>query len=229
LSLLSADALAQPAKVVTFATDPEKQGGLMLEITTEAFKRVGYAVEVKFLPWARAMANAYSGNVDGLLGCFYSSERAEKLLYSDVAAETPVVFFALRKSAIAYAQPSDLHGRTVGLITGATYPKDLIDDPDIRKDFVSDYRLNVQMLLRGRLDAFAEKKVVVLNYLRDAYPRDADAVVALDPPLVVNKLYNAFTRQSPRAEQLRDAFNLGLARLKADGGYAVILAKGLHE
>ncbi|MDR3437497.1 transporter substrate-binding domain-containing protein [Telmatospirillum sp.] len=227
LMILARQALADTT--VTLATDYEKQGGFLLEITNEAFKRVGYKVDVTFEPWSRAMRSAYSGTVDGLLGCLYSDRRAQKLVYSEMIAQSPYVVFTLKTSTIAYRTISDLRSYRVGLILDSTYPDDLSNDPNIKKEYVPHYEQNIKKLLLGRIDAFVEKKFVVLDYLKNHDQENSTRVVALDPPLLMNKFYNAFSRANPNSAQLRQDFDLGLARLKDDGGYAAIMAKGLHE
>ncbi len=222
-------AWAQTGKTVTFATDAEKPGGFLLEITTQALKEAGYDTHVDFVPWARALSQSYDGDVDGLLGCLYSDERAQKLIYSDVVAESPYVLFALKDSGLAYHGISDLRSHSVGLINGGSYPKELTDDQQIKKEYASSFQQNLQKLQAKRIDTFLEKKFAVLNYLKAQAPADAAAIVVLDPPLVVNKFYVAFSRKKQNAEQLAADFNQGLAKLKADGGYAAIMSKGLHE
>jgi polar amino acid transport system substrate-binding protein len=229
LPLHNTAASAQETRTVTLATDVEKQGGFLLELTTEAFKRAGYKVEVQFMPWARAVDSTYKGIADGLLGCLYSDERAKSLVYADEVAESPYVFFALKTPPLHFTKVSDLRSHTVGTIGGSVYPAEFADDAEISKQPVADYKLNVLKLLAGHIDAFVDKKFVVLNYLKNSVPENADTIVILDPPLLVNKFYNAFSRQNPNAAQLAKDFNDGLAKLKADGGYAAIMAKGLHE
>jgi len=230
--LISGSVSAQSEKVVTLVTDEQKIGGFLLELTTEAFKRVGYKAEVKFLPWPRAVATAFRGQADALLGCWYSDERAEKLIFSEPLAESPLVFFARKKANITYSKLEDLAGYTIAITFGSVYPKEFIEKKFLHIDSTGkDYIVNIRRLGVGRIDLFVEKKYVVTSYL--ASPAAADLkdkdIVALDPPLVVNKYYNAFSKAKPDVAEKLSAFNKGLQMLKDDGTYASIMSKNLHE
>jgi polar amino acid transport system substrate-binding protein len=228
-SLFAGPVSAQTPKTVTFATDSEKADGFLLALTTEAFKRVGYQTRVEFAPWARAVDMATKGEVDGLLGCYYSDERAKVLTYSDLLAESPMVFFALDKSKINYAKLEDLAKFTIGTINGAGYPKDFAEASFLKKEPVNDFVLNVRKLGAGRIDLFVEKKFLVSSYLAANPSPDNSHIVALDQPLTINKFYNAFSKASPSAAEKIGDFNRGLKILKEDGGFAAIMSKNLHE
>jgi polar amino acid transport system substrate-binding protein len=221
-------AAAQSLPVVTFATDSEKTGGFLLELTVEAMKRSGYDADVLFVPWARAVYLAQYGRVDALLGCYWSAERAEKLAYTTVLAESPMTLFALEGAGVQYRGLADLRGLVVGTINGAAYPRDFLDAV-VQREAVASYEQNIQKLLAGRIDVFIEKALVVSAYL-DALDRPSGRrIVPLDPPVAINKYYNAFSKAVADGERKRAAFDAGLNLLRTDGTYALILKKGKHE
>jgi polar amino acid transport system substrate-binding protein len=219
--------LAQPAKIVTFATDPQKKGGFVLELTVEAYKKVGYEVRVDFVPFNRAIEMAKSGQVDGVLGPYYSDERAKYFFYSDVIAESPVVFFALESSKITYSKLEDLSKYKIGTTVLTVYPKEFFEASFLRKEPALDYILNIRKLLAGRIDLFVEKKRVVTSFLLGSPP--TKRIVALDPPLEIAKFYNSFAKTAPNAAEKLHDFNMGLKMIKDDGLYAIIMNKNLHE
>jgi polar amino acid transport system substrate-binding protein len=229
LLVVSTTAWAQPSTTVSLTTDPEKPGGFLLELTVEAFKEVGYEPNVRFEPWARAVDAAINGEVDGLLGCFYSDERAQKLTYSDELAESSTVFFALERSRIAYSTLQDLSKYTIGTVIGSYYPPEFTTVTSLKIEPVSDYIVNMRKLLAGRIDLFVEKRLVVMSFLAGLPQSEAGRVVELSPPLMVSKHYNAFSKAVPDAqEKLRD-FNRGLQMIKDNGLYAIIMKKSTHE
>lgn len=67
--------------------------GFHSEITIEAFKRVGYEVEVSFHPWARALDMAMNGKVDCLLTVYHTDEREDTLYFSDTVTTANVVLW----------------------------------------------------------------------------------------------------------------------------------------
>lgn len=225
----STAAWAQSPKSVTLTTDPEKPGGFLLELTIEAFKQVGYEPHVRFEPWARALDAAMNGEVDGVLGCLYSDARAQKLAYSDELAESETGFFALERSQITYTTLQDLSKYTIGTKLNAYYPTKFTAATYLKTEPVSDYLVNVRKLLAGRIDLFVEKRLIIKSFLAESPQSEANRIVAVDPPLMVNKYFNGFSRAVPSAqEKLRD-FNKGLQMIKDNGSYAAIMEKSTHE
>lgn len=56
--------------------------GYVYELTTEAFKRVGYDVRITFYPLARAKAMAETGEVDAVLPVYYNKQEENNLAFS---------------------------------------------------------------------------------------------------------------------------------------------------
>ena len=227
--LLLAPLSMSQARTIHFTTDPEKQGGFLIEITKAAFARVGHEVKIEFQPWARALRSVMDGQTEALLGAYYNDERAAKMRYSDTIAKTDMLFFTLKGSPIVYRNIEDLRPYTVGTIIAADYPAEFNAAQFIRKEPVPDHVTNIRKLLGGRIDLFVEKKYVVLNTLRTQFPADAERIEALPVPLRENRYFNAFSRAFPENERIAADFNKGLAMIIADGTYEAIMNRGLHE
>ena len=60
------------------------KGGVLTEIVVEAFGRAGYAVELKFAPWKRALEGAKTGKYEGIFTLWYRAEREEWFAYSEL-------------------------------------------------------------------------------------------------------------------------------------------------
>lgn len=224
---LSSVALA--AETVHFVTDPEKNGGYLIEITRAAFERVGYKVEIEFVPWARALNSVISGTSEALLGVYYNDARAEKMLYTDSIGTSDLVFFKLKGADIAFTSLDALKTQRIGTIQGAYYTPEFDQAAFLKKDPVSDYRLNIRKLLAGRVSLIVEKRAVVLNALATEFPESKDKIEALEPPLTTARFFNAFARNYPHAEQKVADFNRGLKLIAADGALKAIMDRHLHE
>jgi len=46
----------------------------LIDLIAQSYKRVDYDVKIRFLPWTRALAWSKSGDVDGMVGVWYSAE-----------------------------------------------------------------------------------------------------------------------------------------------------------
>ena len=221
--------VAVAAETIHFVTDPEKNGGYLIEITRVAFERVGYKVEIEFLPWARALSSVMNGNAEALLGVYYNEARAEKMLYTDSIGTSDLVFFKLKGADITFTTLDALKTQRIGTIQGAYYTPEFDQATFLKKDPVSDYRLNIKKLLAGRVSLIVEKRAVVLNALTTEFPESRDKVEALEPPLTTARFYNAFARNFPHVEQKVADFNRGLKLIAADGTLKAIMDRHLHE
>jgi len=173
-------------KSVSLVTDHEKHGGFLLAITEAAFKKVGYRVEVEYLPWPRALNNVMNGESEGLLGVYYTPERATRMVYSIPIGSSELSFFKLRSSTIAFETLRDLRGLTIGVVTGASYTPEFDTSPLFKREGGVDVRMNIRKLLAGRVDLVIEKKGVFLHELNREFGAEAGRVVILPMPLKKN-------------------------------------------
>ncbi|HWQ09255.1 MAG TPA: transporter substrate-binding domain-containing protein [Holophaga sp.] len=210
-------------------TDQEKRGGYLVAIATEAMARMGYGVEVSYLPWARAINQVLHETGEGLLGAYYTADRARILAYSDPMAESELVFFTLRGSGITSARLASLEPHAIGTVRGTRYPEAFEQAQRLRKIPANTFEVNVKNLLAGRIPVILEKRRVVQDYLGRLAPSEASRVVGLAPPLATERFYVCFAKDDPAGRaRLRD-FNRGLALIRKDGSYRRILAGKRHE
>lgn len=228
-ALVSLSMAAANAKTITFVTDKEKDGGFLIEVTRAAFAKVGHEIKIEYRPWARALGNVMNGTSEALLGVYYTAERAEAMLYTDLIGRSDMVFFKLKTTQIVYDKLEDLKPYSVGTIIGAAYTPEFDSAQFFRKEAVSDHIQNIRKLLGGRFELFVEKKFVVLNTLKTQFPEDYARVDYLPKPLRENVYYNAFSRQYPDYEKTVADFNKGLKMIIDDGTFDAIMKKELHE
>jgi polar amino acid transport system substrate-binding protein len=215
-------------KTVSFVTDAEKEGGFLLEITREAFKRVGYTVKVDFQPWPRALAAVMDGTSEALLGAQRTDERAAKMEYTNPIGHSDMVFFALKKNNIAFNGFDSLKKYSIGVTKGNNVTPEF-EAAGMKKDDSPDQLTNLKKLLAERVQLIIEKRAVVLDAVHTKFPESEGAVVALDPPIKTMHFHNAFSKKSPSHELLASEFNKGLDLITKDGTLKAIMSKGLHE
>lgn len=220
---------ADDDRSVSFVTDHEKQDGMLVEITTEALRRMHYTVSIRYMPWARALQTVLAGQAEALLGAYHTDERAQKLLYTDSIGSSDILFFKLRSSPIHYERLEDLAGYAIGTVNGAAYTPEFDHATYLRKETAPNYSTNIRKLLIGRVPLIVEKRAVMLKALQEQYPEVADNVVALDKPLTTAKFFNAFSRKYPTAERKVADFNTGLMLITNDGTLQKIMDKKMHE
>lgn len=229
LAILAGRSAWAEERTIHFTTDAEKRGGFLQAVTMAAFERAGYRVRIDYRPWGRALEDVMTGQTEALLGARYSDERARHMLYSKEIGKSDMVFFKRKDSPLVYRELKDLAGLTVGTITRSLYPPEFMAMENIHKEGVSDFRINIRKLLAGRIPVFVEKRHVVLSALRTEFPRDAEKIVALNPPLETVPYFNAFSRVLPGAAQKLADFNRGLELIRQDGTYDEIMSLQMHE
>lgn len=221
--------LTAATKTINFVTDKEKDGGFLLAITKEAFSRVGYTVNVEYLPWARALNNVMTGESEALLGAQYTDERAKNMAYSNLVGESPMVFFKMKSNNISYNKLQDLSNYTIGTIVNSAYTSEFDSATYLKKVAVSDFTSNIKNLIGEKIQLFVEKKYVVLNAIKTQFPNYYGKIDYLPKPLKEMKFYNTFSKKSPDYQQKLNDFNKGLDMIKKDGTFDKIMDKDLHE
>ncbi len=202
-----------------------KNQGYISEITRKAFKRVGYDVEIRFMPWKRAMHDTRNGYFDGLMGLYHTKEREKWLAYSNPIAETRIVFFGLKGRNIKYSSLTDLKPYKIGIERQFAYTEEFDNAEYLEKEPVRNIELNFNKLIKGRIDLVAASQNVFLHMISTRHPQVREAVQIIEPPLTVSKIYNGITRKKPNYIQIVKDFNRGLWLIKSDGAFDRILEK----
>jgi len=205
---------------VSVVTDFEKEDGYLVKITEEAFRRVGYEVNVEYLPWKRALVMTMEqGRYDVLLGAYHTLERAEKMAYSEPIGWVEISILTKTSSSITYNSIKDLEAYSIGHINGASVnPEfDQAAKKYLKVEYVSNAEQNIEKLLRGRIDLLIDKKRNLQDIIERDYPADVEELEFLEPPLEVDYFYNAFPTSRAGYEQKLSDFNKGLQMMKEDG------------
>jgi polar amino acid transport system substrate-binding protein len=199
--------------------------GFVTELSRAAFSRMGYDLEIRFLPWARALKMAESGGSDGVLGGYYSEERAQSLAFSEPLYSVEVVFAKLKHRDIPYRSLEDLKPYSIGYTRGGVVNREFDAATFLRIEESVDQKNTLQRLLAGRIDLMMDARPVILHLLNGPFSGNADAVELLSPPVSMHPLYNAFSKKKSDYRELTAAFNEGLRLIKEDGTYRRILEK----
>lgn len=234
--LASFGASAQDDRVVRLATlnwepyygEELPEEGFFTALVRAAFDEVGYELEVEYMPWARALRDAEMGYRDGLHGAYYSDERAQKFWVSDNVYDVDVGLIARAEAGMSeFERISDLAPYTIGIGRGFAHSDEFdqaVDEGRLNVEAEEDQILNIRKLYAGRIDMMADS----LDLFRYEAPRqghDLDDVVFVEPPLVTNELTIMISREVDGGEQVIDAFNEGLERIRESGEYEEILER----
>lgn len=223
---------APPAYVVRLANGewPPFMGenlphyGYWSHLTTEAFALEGYVVVYDFYPWARVLRNVELGTYEGSPGWAKTSERERLVLFSEPLGELCTVFFHRVDTDFDWHTEADLVGYRIGAVLGFEATERLealrAQGLALNLDVAEDELTNFKKLLLGRIDIFPAVKDTGLYLLRMNFtPAERTALTYHSQPWGCLENYLIISPESPRADELLQAFARGMQRLRTSGRY----------
>jgi len=199
-----------------------KPVGLLVELVQEACRRAGYPVEIRLMPWVRCLAEAKSGEVDGVFSVFKLPERERYLAFpKEALTHQTIAFFARRDSSMAFhGDFSALSEVGIAVITGTSYGPRF--DSALQKGTFhhveqgNSIQNNLRMLDFNHVDLVVSFRQVALDAARDLDL--LRKIKELSPPIETMPSYLAFTRvrdfTGPAA-----ALDTALVAMERDGTY----------
>ncbi|WP_179958252.1 substrate-binding periplasmic protein [Chitinimonas arctica] len=206
------------------ASDLPEQG-VFTALTQAAFKAAGYDSTVLFRPWARALAEARTGQHDALLAVWYQAEREKYLVFTDPLWTNQIGFFGRVEQAGLAVQPlSGLKRYRIGVVRGYANPPEF-DAADLTTDLSVDDLFNLKKLLAGRVDLALIDKTLADYLIRSKLPEAAGKLIWREPPVATMPLYVAIPRSRPDYRKRLADFNRGLAEIRRNGEYDRIVKR----
>ncbi|BFM16683.1 transporter substrate-binding domain-containing protein [Maricurvus nonylphenolicus] len=207
------------------------QQGALTQIIREALAIHGHDLEVKFLPWTRAMEWAKSGVVDGMIGVWHTPERAQQLHFSDPILTSRMVLYKRREDPIRYEQPLDLQGKNyrLGLVRGYVLPKDL-RQTNLEIMRVTRNNQYFRILAGKRVDLVVVNNEYAHHLLQQSDHTDiANGVEQVGDVVGVENQHLVLTKHRAPNDMLIQEFNLGLKLLRQNGRFRTIIEQHNFE
>jgi ABC-type amino acid transport substrate-binding protein len=199
---------------VTKAVDGKPQGAAISYFEEFIAPRFGFPFEWNSEVTAptRLMSQLGSGEIDAMIFLGRTKDREAIFHYPDPYLVIPEALVLKRDHPIdAIAEPSDLHGLTLGFLVGGRIPEPLQEDR-IRFDLIAGKRLmerNVEKLMLGRIDAiYAPLSMAVLDIASDMGLRDQIKLVSIDF-LGPVEIHTVFSRETVSVAVV-EKYNLAL-------------------
>ena len=201
--------------------------GIDVDIATEAFARMGYAVRLEIIDWEQKTKLVESGAIDCIWGCFSMDGREEIYRWAGPYMVSRQVVAVDADSSIRSL--SDLADKTIA-VQSTGKPEEIFlsgSDPRIPQTVevfsTEDRSVQYAMLACGYVDAIAAHETAILQYMKD----NSVEFRILEEPLLVTGLGAAFAKNDTRGldSQLTDT----LAQMRADGTLEQIVGKYLEH
>ena len=123
------------------------------EIVIASYQAVGYNGERRRVPWKRAYEEVKSGKSDITFPWIKTPEREKDFLYSNEVLVTQEVFLHHLDANFTWSHLDDLKSYKIGATQGYAHVK-LLQDAGISIQVALDDSLNIEKLLKNRIDAF---------------------------------------------------------------------------
>lgn len=208
-----------------FFAETLADGGLVSDIVRASFAHSGFDINIKFIPWDRALDSSARAKADVLMGLWFSEERTRTYHFSKPFLANRIVFVKKADDNFEFDGIESLHGKTVGTIRKYVYLQAFLDDQQIKKVPVSTLSANLKKVAKGRIDLTLDDEIVIKDLINRELPGLKGKLTFTGNALEEKPLYIASSLQHPRSKEIIDAFNKGLAEIQANGTYENLLKK----
>ena len=201
--------------------------GIDVDILEAVCADQGIDYELQSLGWDAAIAACQAGQANGMIaGASITDERKENgWIFSDGYYNATQCMSVAADSSVASFD--DIAGMTVAVKTatqGASYAESIKDQYGFEISYFEDSPTMYQAVLGGQCVGCFEDTPIIKTFIKE----DGLALKALDNTQNDGAPYG-FAVFSADQQALVDAFNAGLANIKASGKYDEIIAKYLGE
>jgi polar amino acid transport system substrate-binding protein len=201
----------------------ENGKGLSSQLVSAAFARSGYRIATIAVPYARALHYTAAGRTEACWNVTRQANTARDYLLHQqplFQASSSFYFHGVAKNYRSVAEIPD--GTVVGVILGYEYG-DLFEQHKKRFQLVqvSTHPQLITLLAQNKLELAIFFDDVLAYYL--AQPALRQIRLQKGQLNHVSDIYVAFSRASPRSQQLADALDAGLTGLRRSGDYQRIL------
>ncbi|WP_064435538.1 MULTISPECIES: substrate-binding periplasmic protein [Pseudoalteromonas] len=218
-----------------FMSESLPHQGVVAHLISDIFAQAGIKVSFTFLPWSRAYHDTVNGKYAATAVWMLSEARTKIYLYSEPVLSEKFVFFYQKQHHFDWKNIADLKGLLLGGGLGYSYGTEF--DNALEKELFEMSRVgsteqNFRRLAMGRIDAFAEEQSVGYYALNNQLPELANVISHHPKPLLINKSFLLFPKNSVYSKELLAIFNHHLLQFKQTGRYQAYfegLGKGDYQ
>jgi polar amino acid transport system substrate-binding protein len=206
-----------------FLDPSQPKQGIALQIVRAAYATQGYDVEMRFVPWARALSGINNGQYDILPDAWWTQERTTFMEFSEPYMKNEIKFIKRKGDPFEYKGLTSLSGKLVGIVRGYGYGDEFLNAINFHRSEVDNAVQNIRKLVLGRIDLTLEDEIVARSLIRRDAPDLLPQIEFTQNALSTQALHVTSGLKNPRHQTLIEAFNKGLATIKTNGTYDKIL------
>ena len=197
--------------------------GIDVDLATEAFKRLGYRVEVVYIDWEKNKELLESGTIDCIMACFSMEGRLDDYKWAGPYIASRQVI-AVNEDSDIYTL-DDLKGKNVA-VQSTTKPEGILleGNYDVGNLISLNHReLIFTFLQKGYVDAIGAHEESIIQYMKDY---NANFRI-LEEPLMKVGVGVAFSKNDKR--NLCEKLDQTLNKMRKDGTSKKIIGKYLSN
>lgn len=200
--------------------DSGRSLGVFPAVVSELERRTGFHIRQSYEPFARIDHELETGSQDCTI-LVWSDSRSRIVEKGELVASHSMGVIA--RKGVRVASYDDLKGKTVSVLRGLSLEPRFDADPEIIKDFDSDYILGVRKLAHQRVDAVAGAVPTIQFLARQEGLEDflGDRLMLVDTPLVLQ-----CSKKSANLD-LMPALNKAIRQMRGDGTIERIKSENL--
>ena len=197
------------------STSEDRLNGPIIELVRQIFAEFNVEIEPISLPWARAVAQMKTGELDMIPVIFYTRDRAEAMVFTIPYMDVPTAVFVPLGKCFEFNTLDDLQGRNGLMIRGDSISEEFnAYRPKLTISEVPAYEQMLKMLDTFRADyAVAAEYGFMIEARRMGYDR---VVEKLPRPIASRELHFAFSKKSMFQRYLPEV-NQRIIQLQKDG------------
>ncbi|MEC7816746.1 MAG: transporter substrate-binding domain-containing protein [Pseudomonadota bacterium] len=201
-----------------------KATGLYIDIFEEVADRLGWQVHYREAPFRRVLRMVQQGQVDIMLGPLETEDRTRMMEFVAPAFPPERRLFFYMDEQHRIERYSDLYGRAIGVLEGASYFSRFDNDPELLKESAPRYENLMLMMQKGRVDVVIAPELVGLYTVQKL-----NMDVSVSPFFVPGeRSYIAVSRNSP-AIRYADDIRAALKLIEMEGIHEDLVLKYLEK
>lgn len=189
--------------------------GYSWDVIRESFHAAGYTLELRIVPWSRAMHELKRGKVELLFPAGKNAARMEYMDYSREPVNTvDFLIYTDGESDLEWVGLESLAGLTIGAARGWNFGDRWERQSGFEKQLVDSIEQGFRMLDEGRIDGFAGYEVVWDYKIREM---DRSGEFGKTPPFDETREFVTALKSNSRGAELLQAFDRGKRTITENG------------
>lgn len=202
-----------------------KDNGIIVDIVKTTLEHAGYEVQVKILPWSRAVEFVRKGVFDINAGFWRGPKWDGEFDYMDNISIDSSSFIVMSNSALKSGSFENLKGKRIGVLLDANYGERFLKHESFKKVSVNHQKSAIEMLERGRVDAIIGDPVIINDILKSDLPHLQGKLRVLKPAVSKYFLSPGIAKNHPKKDEIINRFNKSYRKLVKDGLYKNMFKK----